>query len=260
MIEKKKTSLLKVFVGGVVVVFILSLLVSTASAQQDPDDLKEGKAPNVQLTKERVERFMTQLAKNHPEKARALKELRQENPEQFRKKIRQMAQKQIARRWPAGPMGRGPGAKFRPGRGTGGPRAGIGPRHLRRGSRGNGGGRGMPGMHGQGRFGKGRQGMRFQGRQGRGRGGMGFQGRQGRGGRGMQMQRRGGGRGRGPAGPKGPGQMQPGPGRQFRRGFGSECEGCPICQSRMDGREQRRFGRRRGGGLPRGSGRGPMGW
>ena len=245
MIEKKKSRSLKVFLGGVIVVSILSLLVAPSAAQYGAGGLKAGKTPNVQLTRERVERFMAQLAKSHPGQARALKELRQENPEQFRKKIRQIAQKQMARRRPAGPMGRGPGAKFGPGRGAGGP----GPRHLRRGLRGNGGRRGMRGMHGQGRFGKGRQGMRFQGRRGHGRGGMGFQGR---GGRGMQMQRRGGGRGRGPIGPKGPG-------RQFRRrGFSSECEGCPICQGRMDGRGQGRFDRRRGGGLPGGPGHGPM--
>ena len=254
MIEKKKSRSLKVFLGGVIVVSILSLLVAPSAAQYGAGGLKAGKAPNVQLTRERVERFMAQLAKSHPGQARALKELRQENPEQFRKKIRQIAQKQMTRRRPAGPMGRGPGAKFGPGRGAGGP----GPGHLRRGLRGNGSGRGMRGMHGQRRFGKGRQGMRFQGRRGHSRGGMGFQGRQGRGGRGMQMQRRGGGRGRGPIGPKGPGQMQPGPRRQFRRGFSSECEGCPICQGRMDGKGQGRFGRRRGGGLPPRPGHGPM--
>ena len=119
----------------VAAVALLSLAPSTWAVEADEDIWSE-QQPETQrsfrLTDERIEEFLDQLAEAHPERAEELRKLRKDNPEQFRKEIREtFAERHRMERQPAAePRGQG--------RGRGGGRAGPGTGPGRMGGRGGG--------------------------------------------------------------------------------------------------------------------------
>jgi hypothetical protein len=125
---------------GLVVVFTAAVvflsMASGAWAAKADEDIWSDEATNpasrrFELTDERIEEFLDQLAEAHPERAEELRKLRKDNPEQFRREMRDaFAQMREGTGRPgemAHGQGRG-GMRGKPGKGT----------------------TGAPGMHGQG--------------------------------------------------------------------------------------------------------------
>ena len=112
----------------VAAVTLLSLTPTTHAVEADENIWSE-QQPETQrrsrLTDERIEEFLDQLAEAHPERAEELRKLRKDNPEQFRKEIREtFAQRRR--------MGGHPGEEPRgQGRGGGRPGPGTGPGRMR---------------------------------------------------------------------------------------------------------------------------------
>ena len=131
----------------VAAVVLLSMTPATRAAETDEDIWSEDQ-PETQrrfrLTDERIGEFLGQLAKAHPERAEELRKLRKDNPEQFRKEIRNTFSERHA-------MERQPAAKPR-GQGRGGQRPGPGTGHGR--MQGRGGRERGPGAEGKGQGGR----------------------------------------------------------------------------------------------------------
>jgi hypothetical protein len=126
-------SLVVVFTAAVV---LLSMASGAWAAEADEDIWSDEaigpKSRRFELTDERIEEFLDQLAEAHPERAEELRRLAKDNPEQFRKEMREtfFAQRHQPREHPSEMdhgQGRG-GMHGRPGKGT----------------------TGAPGMHGRG--------------------------------------------------------------------------------------------------------------
>jgi DNA repair exonuclease SbcCD ATPase subunit len=76
----------------VAVVVLLSMTPATQAAEADEDIWSDEPTDILQqprLSDERFEEFLDRLAEAHPERAEELRKLRKDNPEQFRKEVRQ---------------------------------------------------------------------------------------------------------------------------------------------------------------------------
>jgi hypothetical protein len=63
------------------------------------EDAAKGKPGRFELTEERIERIMNQLAKTDPEKAEELKQLQEKDPEKFKAELREVMQEQLGKRF-----------------------------------------------------------------------------------------------------------------------------------------------------------------
>ncbi len=112
----------------VATVVLLSMAPATHAVEADEDIWSE-EQPETQrrhkLSDERIEKFLDQLAEAHPERAEELRKLRKNNPEQFRKEIRETFAQRRRMRGHRGEEPRGQG------RGGGRPRPGTRPEHMR---------------------------------------------------------------------------------------------------------------------------------
>ena len=63
------------------------------------EDAAKGKPGRFELTEEKIERIMNQLAKTDPEKAEELKQLREKDPEKFKAELREVMQEQFGKRF-----------------------------------------------------------------------------------------------------------------------------------------------------------------
>lgn len=105
----------------VAAVVLLSLTPAMQAAEADEDiwsDKPTDTGQRPRLSDERIEEFLDRLAEAHPERAEELRKLRKDNPEQFRKEVREAFAER--RR-----MGDRPGGEPR-GQGRGGGRSGPG--------------------------------------------------------------------------------------------------------------------------------------
>jgi hypothetical protein len=113
--------------GSLVVVFtatvvLLSMPVSVwaAEAEEDiwSDEAANARPRRFELTDERVEQFLVRMSEAHPERAEELRKLAKDNPEQFRKEMREtfFARRHQMREHP-GEMARGEGRGDMHGRG-----------------------------------------------------------------------------------------------------------------------------------------------
>jgi hypothetical protein len=62
------------------------------------EDAAKGEPGRFELTEEKIERIMNQLAKTDPEKAEELKQLQEKNPEKFKTELREVMQEQFGKR------------------------------------------------------------------------------------------------------------------------------------------------------------------
>lgn len=111
----------------VAAVALVSLTPAAQAAEAD-EDIWSDERPEMQrrfrLSDERIEEFLNQLAETHPERAEELRKLRKDNPEQFRKEIRETFAQRHRMRGRRGEEPRGPG------KGGGRKRPGMGPEHM----------------------------------------------------------------------------------------------------------------------------------
>ena len=63
------------------------------------EDAAKGEPGRFELTEERIERIMNQLAKTDPEKAKELKQLQAKDPEKFKAELREFMQEQFGKRF-----------------------------------------------------------------------------------------------------------------------------------------------------------------
>jgi hypothetical protein len=63
------------------------------------EDAAKGGSGRFELTEERIERIMNQLAKTNPEKAEELKQLQAKDPEKFKAELREVMQEQFGKRF-----------------------------------------------------------------------------------------------------------------------------------------------------------------
>jgi len=118
-IRNGKRHLVMVLAAAVV---LLSMTPGSCKAEAD-EDIWSDEAPGptsrrFKMSDEKIEELLDKTAKEHPERAKELRELRKNNPEQFRTEMRQMffAQRRELREHP----GEGPGVHERPGMGPSG--------------------------------------------------------------------------------------------------------------------------------------------
>jgi hypothetical protein len=63
------------------------------------EDAAKGESGRFELTEEKIERIMNQLAKTNPEKAEELKQLQAKDPEKFKAELREVMQEQFGKRF-----------------------------------------------------------------------------------------------------------------------------------------------------------------
>jgi hypothetical protein len=63
------------------------------------EDAAKGESGRFELTEEKIERIMNQLAKTEPNKAEELKQLQEKDPEKFKAELREVMQKQLGKRF-----------------------------------------------------------------------------------------------------------------------------------------------------------------
>jgi len=63
------------------------------------EDAAKGEPGRFELTEEKIERIMNQLAKTDPEKAEELKQLQEKDPEKFKAELREVMQEQFGKRF-----------------------------------------------------------------------------------------------------------------------------------------------------------------
>ena len=91
-------------IAFLVLVTILFTVAADRSYAKEADEDIWRDEPEIELTKEKIDRIMTKLAEEHPERAQRLQRLREEDRKEFREEIRNIVQNRYGRHHGKGKM------------------------------------------------------------------------------------------------------------------------------------------------------------